>query len=328
MAGMTRRGLLDAEARSQYAAMAVMRWRIFVNGLHSIHGILDLGATGSAWLFYAVFGLGTGFGLAAGGYALAQHARWQFLPILFWATTLLWLMLPVAVASYQEQSSLGILLRFPVRFGSYFALHLISGLMEASTIVGSLCCLGIWLGIVLVCPQMAGPLAAVLVIFAAFNILLVRAVFAWIERWLAQRRSREILGAVVMLLVLGVQLFNPALYRSRQHHGPVTPQQRLKQESEARARYEPLLNMVYQTQQWLPAGSAARAAQQAAQDRPRPAIAWLGLLAIWTLTAAGALGLRLRAEYRGENLGWASPRNRAAEPERAWTLGVPAFVRR
>ena len=29
--------------------------------------------------------------------------------------------------------------------------------------------------------------------FAVFNILLVRAVFAWIDRWLAQRRTREIL---------------------------------------------------------------------------------------------------------------------------------------
>lgn len=303
MAGMTRRGLLDAEARSQYAAMAVMRWRIFVNGLHSIHGILDLGATGSAWLFYAVFGLGTGFGLAAGGYALAQHARWQFLPILFWATTLLWLMLPVAVASYQEQSSLGILLRFPVRFGSYFALHLISGLMEASTIVGSLCCLGIWLGIVLVCPQMAGPLAAVLVIFAAFNILLVRAVFAWIERWLAQRRTREIVTGVFLVLALAAQVLNPAFHQNYRSHV-----YRAKWQTVQR-----VVNRVWGAQQIFPPGLATNAISGAIDRNELKAAGSFLALGLYTLGAAGLLTIRLRAESRGENLSEAPRRPATAK---------------
>jgi ABC-2 type transport system permease protein len=313
-------GSLGAQARRQYAAMAAMRWRMFVNGLHSIHGILDLGATGIAWMLYSFLGLGAGFGLGAGGYAMAQHGHWQYLPILFWAVSLLWLMLPVAAASYQEQSDLGILLRFPVRFDSYFTLYVISGLMEASTIVGLLCCLGIWLGIVLARPQMAFPLALVLAIFAAFNILLVRAVFAWIDRWLAQRKSREILGAVFMVLVLGAQLFNPALYQHRDH-GPLSRAQRREQVQEERARYAPMLKIADQVQQWLPAGSAARAAQETAENRPTPSMAWLGLLGIWTLTTTGTLGLRLRAEYRGENLSSAPARSQAAGPERTWTLG-------
>ncbi len=325
MAGMTGGGLLGAQARRQYAAMAAMRWRMFVNGLRSIHGILDLGATGIAWMFYALIGLGVGFGLGVGGYGMAQHAQWQFLPILFWAASFLWLMLPIVAISYQEKSDLGMLLRFPVRFGSYFTLYLISGLMEASTIVGSLCCLGIWSGIVLARPQLAIPLALVLVIFAAFNILLVLAVFAWLDRWLAQRKSREILGAVFMVLVLSAEFFNPALYHHR-NHGPLNRVQRHEQEREARARYAPMLKTAYQVQQWLPAGSAARAAEQVAEDRPAQSTAWLGLLGIWMVAAAGALGLRLRAEYRGENLGWAPARVRAAGPERTgperiWTLG-------
>ena len=53
-------GMLGREARTQYAAMARMRWRMFVNGLRSIHGLLDLGATGIAWLFYS--DLWAGFG--------------------------------------------------------------------------------------------------------------------------------------------------------------------------------------------------------------------------------------------------------------------------
>lgn len=320
MAGMRGGGLPSPQARAQYAALAAMRWRMFVNGLHSIHGLLDLGATGIAWLFYSVIGLGAGLGLCAGSYALAQHGAWRQLPNLFWAATILWLLLPVIVASYQEQSDLRILLRFPVSLGSYFTLYLISGLMEASTIVGALCCLGIWAGVILARPQLGAPMALVLVIFAVFNILLVRAVFAWIDRWLAQRRSREILGAVFMGLVLGAQFLNPALYH-HQDHGSMSRQQRREPAQETRTRYAPILRTAYQVQQWLPAGSAARAVEQSAQGQSAQAMGWLGLLGVWALAAAGTLGLRLRAEYRGENLGWAAVRTQAAGRERSWSLG-------
>lgn len=325
MSGLTGRELPGVRARAQYAAMVAMRWRVFINGLQSIHGILDLGATGIAWMFYALIGLGAGFGLGMGGYALAHDGAWRIVPVLFWIAGLLWLMVPVFAASYQEQSNLGILLRFPVRLSSYFTMHLISGLMEASTIVGMLCCFAIWLGMVVARPQVAAPLALVLIIFAVFNILLVRAVFAWIDRWLVQRRSREILGVVLMVLFLGAQFLNPALYR-HPGHGAVSRQQRREQAQETWARYAPMLRTADRVQQWLPAGSAAGAAQEFAQGRSGQAMAWLGLLGIWTLAAGGTLGLRLRAEYRGENLGWAPPRTENAagagtHRERTWTLG-------
>jgi ABC-2 type transport system permease protein len=317
---MTSRALLSAEARAQYAAMFAMRWRVFVNGLHSIHGVLDLGATGIAWTLYAVFGLGMGTGLAAAGYAMAQQGAWQRTPILFWAASVLWLMVPVIAASYQEQSSMGVLLRFPVRLGSYFTLYLISGLMDASTIVGSLCCFGIWLGIFLARREMAGPLAVVLVIFAGFNVLLVRTVFAWIERWLAQRKSREILGAVIVVLFLSAQLFNPAIYRHGRNHA-ASVQQKREHAGEIPAQYAPLLRTVNKVQRWLAPGAAAGAVQEDAGGRPAPASAWLGLLGLWCVVAGGTLGVRLRAEYRGENLGWAPARSQSTEPERYWTLG-------
>lgn len=318
---MTGRGLLGAEARTQYRAMIWMRWRLFVNGLHTIRGVLDLGATGIAWTLYAVVGIGMGTGLAAAGYAMAKQGAWQRTPILFWAASVLWLMAPVIAASYQDQSNLGILLRFPLRLGSYFSLYLISGFMDASTIVGALCCLGIWLGIYLARPQMGGPLAAVLVLFACFNVLLVRAVFAWIDRWLAQRRSREIVGAIFLLLFVGAQLLNPALYRHDRNPASATAQQRREQTREEWSRYMPMLRTADEVQQWLPPGSAADAVQRSAEGRRGVAMAWLGLLGIWSVAAGGTLGLRLRAEYRGENLGWAPARSGSAEPERYWTLG-------
>jgi ABC-2 type transport system permease protein len=120
---------------------------------------------------------------------------------LFWVLAFLWQAIPIMLASFQEQFDLGILLRFPVRFGSYYLLYLVFGLLDVSTVLGGVACLGIFdrSG-----SRRRGRTAAVDdagagAVFAGFNILLVRTVFAWIERWLAQRKTREILGAVFMV---------------------------------------------------------------------------------------------------------------------------------
>jgi len=64
-------------------------------------------------------------------------------PIL--AVFLFWQMIPIMMASFQEQFDLSILLRFPVAFGSYFLLFIVFGLADSSTILGGLCCVGLGL---------------------------------------------------------------------------------------------------------------------------------------------------------------------------------------
>jgi ABC-2 type transport system permease protein len=313
-------GILGREARTQYAAMARMRWRIFMNGLRSIHGLRDLGATGIAWMFYSVFGLGLGIGLCAGAYSLASSASWQYLPILFWVVSFLWLMFPIAVASFQEQSDLGTLLRFPIRFGSYFLLYLISGLMEPSTFVGVLCCLGVWLGIVIARPDLYLWAALGLSVFAVFNILLVRAVFAWIDRWLAQRKTREILGAVFMVLIVGLLAIN-SVWNQKRYEGTKNHKEEAAPLREALDKYAPLLRTANLVQQWLPPGLSARALQWGIEQKPVAGFASLNMLGLWVVLAGGALAGRLKAQYRGQNLSWASSRDKAIGREGGWTLG-------
>ncbi len=327
MVGVTRSGMNGAgggmlgwEARAQYAAMAQMRWRVFMNGLRSIHGLLDLGATGIAWMFYSIYGLGLGAGLGAAAYSLASQASWQYLPVLFWAMSFLWLMFPLVVASFQEQSDLGILLRFPVRFGSYFLLYLISGLMDGSTIVGALCCLGVWLGIVKARPDLYLWTMLGLSVFALFNILLVRAVFAWIDRWLAQRKTREILGAVFMVLIVSLLVVNSVLNQKR-YEASKSHKQEAAPLREAMDRYAPLLKTANQVQQWLPPGLGARMLQRAMEQKPGAGFASIGMLGLWVVLAAGALAARLKAQYRGQNLSWAPSRDKAIRRGDGWTLG-------
>jgi ABC-2 type transport system permease protein len=313
-------GMLGREASAQYAAMARLRWRMFINGLRSIHGGLDLGAIGIAWMFYAVLGLGLGLGLCAAAYSLASHSSWQYLPILFWVMSFLWLIFPIVVASFQEQSDLGILLRFPVRFESYFLLYLISGLMEASTIVGVLCCLGVWLGIVIVRPDLYLWAAVGLSVFAAFNILLVRAVFAWIDRWLAQRKTREILGAVFMVLIVSLLGIN-SVWNQKRYEGSKSHKEEAAPLREAMAKYAPLLKTANKVQQWLPPGLSARTLQQVMEQKPVAGFASLNMLGLWVVLAGSALAVSLKAQYRGQNLSWASSRDKAIERGGGWTLG-------
>lgn len=313
-------GMLGREARTQYAAMARMSWRTFMNGLRSIHGLLDLGATGIAWMLYSVLGLGLGFVLCSGAYLLALHRLWQYWPILFWAISILWLMYPVLVTSFQEQPDLGILLRFPVRFGSYFLLYLISGLMEASTLIGVLCCLGVWLGIVIARPDLYFWAMLALSGFAVFNILLVRAVFAWIDRWLAQRKTREILGVVFMVLIVSLLVINSVLNQKR-YEGSKSHKEQAAPLGAAMAKYAPLLKTANEVQQWLPPGLSARTLQRAIEQKPVAGFASLNLLGLWVFLAGGVLAGRLKAQYRGQNLSWASSRDKAIGRGGGWTLG-------
>jgi ABC-2 type transport system permease protein len=313
-------GMLGREARTQYAAMAQMRWRMFVNGLRTIHGPRDLGATGIAWLFYSIFGLGLGVGLCASAYSMASRVSWQYLPILFWAISFLWLMFPIAVASFQDQSHLGTLLRFPVRFGSYFLLDLISGVMEASTIIGVLCCLGVGTGIVMARPDLCLWTMAALSVFAVFNILLVRAVFAWIDRWMAQRKTREILGVVFMIFVVGLLVTNSMMNQKRDD-GSKKHKENAALLREIQDKYAPQLKTANLVQQWLPPGLSARALQKAIDRRPLAAFSSVTMLGFWVVVAGSALAGRLKAEYRGQNLSWASSRDIAVERGGGWTLG-------
>jgi ABC-2 type transport system permease protein len=314
-AGNSGGGVLSSQARVQYAAMIHLRWRIFINGLRSRLGAFELGARVVMYLIYSAMGLGMGVGAGAVAYLMASDAEWQYLPVLFWGVCILWQMIPVMLASFQEQFDLGILLRFPVSFGSYYLLYIVFGLADVSTILGGLCCLGFWTGITAARPDLFAWTALALGVFAAFNILLVRAVFAWIDRWLAQRKTREIVGAIFMLLMMSLQLLNPALHQ-KQHQGHITAQQRAEDYRQARARYGPWLKTADQVQRWLPPGLGAQALEQAGKAQPAPALGSLGLLGLYMLATGAVLAGRLRAEYRGENLGVA--------PKRSKTLSIPA----
>lgn len=307
------RGAFGPVARAQYGALARLRWQMLSNGLRFRKGALELGVRTLGFLIYGFTGLVLGGGLGVGAYVLAENHQWRFIPLLFWATFFLWQMIPVMMASFQEQFDLGSLLRFPVNFQSFFLLYAVFGLADISTILGGLCCVGILVGITMAVPGLFFWTTLTVGLFAVFNILLVRAIFAWIDRWLAQRKTREILGAVFMVLVLSLQLLNPALHHYPEFHPSRKDSLReVQQYHDMQARYEPWLKTANAVQRWLPPGLAALALRQAGAQAPGAAAGSFGLIGLYALVAGGVLAGRLKSEYRGENLGQAPSRTKAA----------------
>ena len=311
-------GPLSRLSRKQYVALATMRWRLLTNSVRSVQGAFELGARGVAFLIYALMGLGLGIGLGAGAYSIASTGKWHILPALFWLVFVVWQVLPVALASFQEQFDLGMLLRFPVNFGSFYLLNILFGLVDIPAILGGLCCVGLWTGITLARPDRFLWTTFVLAVFALFNVLLVRAVLAWLDRWLAQRKTREIVSGLFLLLMLSLQLLNPALRQENNHRSrnfkpsPTRPKVVREIPGWTKAARAVL--------PWLPPGLAAESMTQAAEQNMASSTESLGFLGLYILAAGAVLGVRLRSEFSGENLGEAPARKERVEADRRWLI--------
>ena len=124
----TGRGLFSQLARAQYGALIHLRWRIFVNGLRSKMGAFEFGARTVSFLVYGLMGIGLAFGAGGIAYGLAADKQWNYMPLVFWFVLATWQIVPVMLASFQEQFNLGTLLRFPVGFSSFYFLYVVFGL--------------------------------------------------------------------------------------------------------------------------------------------------------------------------------------------------------
>jgi ABC-2 type transport system permease protein len=306
-------GVLGRLARGQYAALAVLRLRLFVNGFRTVAGAFELSARTVSFFIYCLMGLGLGTGAAIAAYTEVALHRWEELSIEFWVLDVLWIAIAVALASFQEQYDLSKLLQFPVSFKSFFLLYLIFGFVDISTIMGGLCCLGILVAIAFARTGLVVIALAALAGFAAFNILLVRAVLAWIDRWLAKRRSRELVSAFFLIAMLSLQLLNPVV---RNQTRPKHSRHRDWQETHETFLW---VKAVESVQAWLPPGLTMAILRSTDEHDPVAAAELLGALGIYVLGAGALLGVRLRAEYRGENLG-ESPGRKSREASRSKRL--------
>lgn len=271
----------------QLSTIAWLRWRLFVNALRTTRGVLELTSQIFISIAFALGGLGGAFGMSLAAYFLISTGRSALLALLLWPVFFFWQFFPLMATAFANNPDSSNLLHFPLNYRSYFVVRLAYGAFDAVTAVGMLWSLGILVGIGFAKSSLVPWALLVLMAFATFNLLLMQVVFAWVERWLAQRRTREIMGILFVLLMLSFQLIGPLLgYFGKR----------------ARPDVRRLIEILAPVQGLLPPGLAADAITQAIYLQWPVAFSSFLLLCAFLLVVGYFLHLRLRAQYRGENL--------------------------
>jgi len=273
--------------RAQLTAIAELRWRMFLNGLRTKRGKLELLSRVIVTAVFTIGGLGAF--VAATGFAwyLVSQDKAEYLPLLLWPIFFFWQVFPVMATAFTNNPDSGDLLRFPLTYSSYFLIRLAYGLFDPASALGCLGLFGILLGTSFARPALLPWALLVLLTFALFNLVLQQTIFAWLERWLAQRRTREIMGVLFILFMLSFQLIGPMIER-----GGKIPHPQLSRATQ----------IVTQLQAVLPAGLAANAIAKTTHAQFLSGALSLFFLAVLTTATGVLLNLRLRAQFRGENL--------------------------
>jgi ABC-2 type transport system permease protein len=273
--------------RSQLAAIAELRWRMFVHSLRTARGKME-----AASLIFVAFAFGAGgligaFSVGVAAYFCVAESKPAFLALLFWVLFIFWQLFPLIANAFANNPDSSDLLRFPLSYRSYFLVRLAYGAFDPATALGSLWSFAILLGIGLAKPSLLPWALLVILAFAAFNLLFTQMIFVWTERWLAQRRTREIMAVLFFIFILSFQLI-----------GPLTRHF----EKRARPDVHEYIDIIVPVQRILPPGLAADAIAQAVHSRLIVGSRSFALLCAFGLAIACCLHVRLLAQYRGENL--------------------------
>lgn len=272
---------------AQLTAVADLRWRMFLNGLRTRRGKTELVSRVLVGSAFAIAGIGA-FAAALGmSWFCVSQGKPERLAFLMWAFFLLWQIFPIMATAFTNNPDSSDLLRFPLTYRSYFLIRLVYGFFDPASALGTLGLLGVLIGVVAAQPILFPSAAVVLFTFVVFNLVLMQTVFAWLERWLAQRRTREIFGVIFILAMLSFQLIGPTIQHLQRKPEPAL---------------ERTFAIVAQVQGALPPGLASDAISQAARSQYFVGFTSLLFLASLTLAVGYLLHLRLWRQFQGENL--------------------------
>jgi ABC-2 type transport system permease protein len=306
MAGLS----FSPEMREQFAAIARLRWQLFFNSLRTIRGRLEL--VGRVYIgimaFFVAFG--GAFGLGVGAWFFVHDGRAEWIALLLWPVFFFWQLFPVAASTFSQVMDWSELLRFPLSYRTYFLIRVAYSCFDPATFIAGLWLVGIGLGAGVARLSLLPWAVLVLALFAVVNVLLQLAVFTWIERWLARRRTREIMSVLFFLVIIGVQFIGPIM-------------QRYGRKSEA--GIERAVPVLANIQRALPPGIAAAAMAGASHGQFLQALGWFALLGIYGSATFYLLHSRARALFRGENLNEVSAQRVSREEAGKLRLGWKVF---
>jgi ABC-2 type transport system permease protein len=313
VAGLT----FSPEIRGQFSAIARVRWQLFVNSMRTIRGRMEIVARGFTFLAFGGGGFVGSIAIGFTAWYCVYSGRVAWLPLLLWPVFLFWQLVPVMASAFTENVDSSNLLRFPLTFPSYFLIRIAYGSLDPPTLMSCLWLLGMAIGIGCASPLLFVPAVAVLLLFAIFNILLARMLFTWVERWLAQRRPREILGVLFLFMVIGFQFIGPLI----RHYGNRSYQPGLSR----------VVGQVLPVERLTPPGLAGETIAHSLHGEYASALGSFGLFCGYTLAVLWLLNVRLHAQYLGENLSEAVARTAVPVAKQkillGWNIpGVPGAI--
>lgn len=295
----------EIPASAQLMAVAWLRWRIFVNNTfrrrpsttrQAVSFVFTILLRLIVWPFLVLMVVGP-VGLSGfSAWELIAHGQPQRLETLLAFIAIGWQFVAVnglSIAATVSNFDPASLVRYPLRFGRYFVLRTMIGLLTPSTIVGCLSSLAAAVGIGIADPSLAAPALVVLSVYAMTNVFLTRMLGAWMERWLAIRRFREIFSVLMALFAVSLQLLNFQRYPGHSH--AITNSWFLR-----------ILHASHGYLRWLPPGFAAHAILRA--SHPLAALAQFAYLLAATSIFAWIFAVRLRSQFLGELLSEGAPR--------------------
>jgi ABC-2 type transport system permease protein len=296
-------------SRQQFATISWLRWRIFLNSLRTKGAKGELAAKIISYPVLALMVLGPATGAGFASWYFVSQGMESYLAIPLWIIVVLWQVIGVSTSATGPSFDLSTLTRFPMRYRDYLLMRLSFGLMDPPTLAGLCCLIAMCIGIGIAAPALFAWSAINLFVYAVCLVLFSRVVYSWTERWLAQRRTRELLTGVILVASLGFQFAGQTFGRFAQkmgsgHHAAVNPY--------LAKTAKTLITVNW----WLPPGLPATSIDHMHAGLPLIAIAaLLGLLA-YTALFLFVLHVRLHAQYLGENLTEAP----AATKKRAKTI--------
>jgi ABC-2 type transport system permease protein len=302
-----------AQTRSQFYAIALLRWHMLVNGFRRKGGAGELIARIIVYPILAGMAIGPSIGAGIAAYFFTAHRHLAWIAWLLWGTFAFCQLLNINLSQPGSTFDPTQLIRFPLRARTYVLIRLCFGLLTPANVIGTLIAFSIALGVIVAAPQLWLYTLLALALFSAANVLFSRMVFAWVDRWLSTRRAREVFTGLIFAFSIGIQwlnfTFNPAYNHDHTHSHDLS--RRVSFLAGLYHRAHPLLA-------WLPpelTASSLVAARHAALLRfAQDALAVALYAAVFFLVFA----LRMTAEFRGENLSDAA--NAVSRPKKLTPL--------
>jgi ABC-2 type transport system permease protein len=268
----------------QLSLVILLRWQTFRNGMRSQSEKMHAFGTVALGLFFTILTLGGSLGLGVVAFEIAGTQKWIYLSMILWGIFMFWQFVPVLASQTNPGFDGRNLLRFPIKFSAFFLMSAAYGLADPFALAGILWHIAIGVGISIARPDLKWWAALALACSALMNLLFNRMLYAWLERLLAKRRTREIITALFILVFVCVQFSGLIL----QKWGPAI---RSAVESSAGV--------------WraLPPALAGTAIERAADGDSSAALLTTGLLALYAVAFGGLFAFRAHAQFTGEDLG-------------------------